>query len=256
MTSNWNLLGLWTLYTREVRRFLKVYNQTIISPVITALLFLAIFHLTVGDHMIKGIPFIQFIASGIIAMIVVQNAFSNSSSSMVSARVIGFFANDYLIPPISPREFVLAFVAGSITRGIIVGAVAFVAINCFVDLSIKHFIVFTIYLFLSSMMLALFGILCGIVSSSFDQMSAMTNYVITPLSFLSGTFYSIHSLPIFWQKIAYFNPFFYMIDGIRYGLIGISDVSTDIGVIVLLLSNIILYCIVYRMIKTGYRIKN
>lgn len=254
---SFNRLGAMTLLKKEVRRFLKVYQQTVFSPVINIVLFLAVFSISVGGHIqeVAGVPFVEFVSAGLIMMAAMQNAFANSSSSFVMSKVMGFIV-DYLIPPLGALELLFAFVIGSILRGLIVAVVSFVTISFFTILpvhSISHVIFF---LFFACMFLGLLGLFCGIVSDTFDQMSAMTSYVITPLTFLSGTFYSTESLPDFWQRISHFNPFFYMIDGFRYGITGHHDGDLTVGVIYLLALNLVLGVAIYIMLKRGYRIKS
>ncbi|MBM5782808.1 MAG: multidrug ABC transporter permease [Pelagibacterales bacterium] len=254
-TINW--FGAFTLLKKEVWRFLKVYHQTLFSPVVNIVLFLAVFSLSLGNHIenVEGVPFPIFVSAGLIMMAAMQNAFANSSSSFVMGKVMGHIV-DYLIPPLGAFELLFAFGVGAILRGISVAIVAFCVISVFVKIpcySLSHII---FYLLFACSFLALLGVLCGILCSTFDHMSAMTSYVITPLTFLSGTFYSTNSLPEFWKNIAHFNPFFYMIDGFRYGITGHNDGNLEIGMIYLFSINLILAIVIYKMIKRGYRIKN
>lgn len=250
-----NYLGVWTLLKKEVLRFLKVYHQTILSPIVNIVLFLAVFSLSVGGKIkeIEGVPFSAFMGSGLIMMAAMQNAFANSSSSFVMSKVLGYFA-DYLVPPIGSFGLLLAFTLGAILRGILVAIVAFLVINFFVSLSIFSFGYLLFYLFFACMFLAFLGVLCGVISETFDQMSAMTSYVITPLTFLSGTFYSTKALPEFWYNVSHYNPFFYMIDGFRYSITGYHDGSLAIGMIFITILNIIIGLILYFLIRKGYRI--
>jgi ABC-2 type transport system permease protein len=257
-------LGFYTLYCKEVKRFAKVYNQTLIAPLISSLLLLAVFSLALGNRVqdIQGIGLQQFIIPGLIMMTVVQNAFANTSSTLVFGKVLGIII-DVLIPPLSSKQVTLALALGGVTRGVAAGLV--VALAVFIlGLVFDESLYYTIhdlpaaifYLFFASLMLSLLGMVAGIISESFDQMSAVTSFIITPLSFLSGTFYSIQNLPLFWQKLNLFNPFFYMIDGFRYSITGHSDADLTTGAITLLISNIILFIIVYKMLDKGYRIKS
>lgn len=251
-----NWIGLQTLYIKEVRRFLKVYNQTLLAPMVTAMLFLAVFSLALGDRVkdVGGVPFSQFMAAGLIMMTVVQNAFANTSSSLTMGKVLGVII-DVLMPPLSAGEITFAYVMGGITRGIMSGAMVALAVSFFVPLEIYDLGLFIFYLFFASAMLALLGVLGGIFADSFDQMSAITSYIITPLAFLSGTFYSVKNLPEFWQQVNIFNPFFYMIDGFRYSMTGYSDGNITTGIVVLLSTDIILYIIAQRLIHKGFRLK-
>lgn len=255
MSINW--FGAFTLLKKEVWRFVKVYHQTLFSPVVNIILFLAVFSLSVGNHIenINGVPFAIFMASGLIMMAAMQNAFANSSSSFVMGKVMGHIV-DYLIPPLGAFELLFAFGVGAILRGIGVALVAYIAISFFVTLPLFSFGALLFYLIFGCMFLGLLGILCGVLSDSFDHMSAMTSYVITPLTFLSGTFYSTNSLPEFWKNFSHYNPFFYMLDGFRYSITGAHDGNLLTGKIYILTINLILGIVLYYMIKRGYRIKN
>lgn len=251
-----NYLGTWTLFKKETWRFLKVYNQTLLAPVITSLLFLAVFHLAMGGHVtqVAGVPFEQFMASGLIIMAVVQQSFANSSSSLVMSKVIGMIV-DLLMPPFSALEIMLAMIGSCIMRGILICIISCITISFFIHIEVAHWWAAIYFIIMSSMMLGLLGLFAGIVSESFDHMSAITSYIITPLSFLSGTFYSIENLPGAWKLAAHFNPFFYMIDGFRYGMTGHTDTDVVLGASVILLSNIILWALCYKLISKGYRLK-
>lgn len=255
--SRINWFGARTLFYKEVRRFLKVYHQTLFSPVINIVLFLAVFSLSVGNHLteINGVPFAVFMSAGLIMMAAMQNSFANSSSSFVMGKVMGHVV-DYLIPPLGALELLFAFTFGAILRGICVAAVAFLTILIFVPLKFYSIPYAIFYLFFACMFLGLLGVLCGVISNTFDQMSAMTSYVITPLTFLSGTFYSTNSLPEFWRNVSHFNPFFYMIDGFRYAIAGYNDAPLLTGMIYILSINLILFAVLFVLIKRGYRIKN
>lgn len=258
-----NYIGMTTLYQKEVKRFLNVYNQTLIAPMINSLLLLAIFSLVFKDHVktIAGVPYIQFIIPGLIMMTVIQNAFANTSSTITFGKVLGIII-DMLLPPLSAKDVTVAVALGGATRGIFSGLSVAVAIVVFFFVgsemlpSIHNFGVMLFYLFFSSLLLSLVGMLAGILSDTFDQMSALTSFIITPLSFLSGTFYSISHLPPFWQTVNHFNPFFYIIDGFRYSLTGHADFSIATGMIVILSLNLVFFVIVYQMMKRGYRLKS
>ena len=251
-----NWIGFWTLYQREVQRFLSVHLQTVTAPVVTSLLFLSVFLLALGRAVetVNGIPFAIFLSPGLIMMVMVQNAFANTSSSMVIAKVQGNIV-DVLMPPLSASEFVAAFALGGITRGVMVGVATYIGMRIFLDIPIHNFFMIAFMGILASLMLALMGLAGGIWADKFDHIAAVTNFVITPLSFLSGTFYSIGNLPQFGVTLAHLNPFFYMIDGFRYGFIGQSDSDPVIGIIVLLGLNIALWALCYRMLKRGYKLK-
>ncbi len=251
-----NLLGLWTLYVKEVRRFLKVFTQTLLAPVITTLVFLAIFTLALGgtERRIGGIPYLEFLAPGLLMMAVVQNAFANTSSSIMIAKVQGNIV-DYLMPPLGPGELTFGVVMGGVTRGTIVGIAVWAAMNGFVRLLPLHPLAALASLLLASTMLSLLGLLAALWAEKFDQMAAVTNFVITPLSFLSGTFYTIHDLPGVFRAVALANPFFYMIDGIRWSFTGHADGPVGPGYLILLLVNAALAFLAWRLVKSGYRLK-
>lgn len=258
-----NYYGMYTLYLREVLRFIKVYNQTLIAPLINSLLFLAVFSLALKDRVsdVAGVPLQQFIIPGLIMMTVLQNAFANTSSTLTFGKVLGIIV-DILIPPLSPKELAISISLGGATRGVMSGLVVGLAIyilGFFVPslaFDVQHWGVMIFYLVFASLALSLIGMIAGIFSDSFDQMSAITSYVITPLSFLSGTFYSTHNLPVFWQQVNQFNPFFYMIDGFRYSFTSHSDANIQTGMWYIIILNIFLFLIVYYMLKKGYRIKS
>ena len=239
-----NWIGMYTLYIKEVLRFFNVWIQTVLSPVITFFLFLAVFSLAVGKGRadVLGYHFTIFLIPGLIVMQMMQNAFANTSSSLMISKMQGNIV-DLLYPPLSALEVTVAMLAGGITRGLVVGIV-----------SISICIIF-IYGFFGSSLLASLGFLAGLWSEKFDNMAAVTNFIIVPLSFLSGTFYSIKNLNIYIETISIFNPFFYVIDGFRYGFLGVSDGSLTVGLIVLIITNIITWYTCYFLFNKGYKIK-
>lgn len=251
-----NTLGVWTLYMKEVRRFVKVWTQTMLAPVMTSLLFLAVFTLALGRTMevVPGISFAQFLAPGLVMMAMVQNAFANTSSSLVISKVQGNIV-DVLMPPISAAELLFAYVAGGATRGVMVGVLGTLALSIFVPTGIHSFGHILFHGVMASVMLSLLGVVGGIWSEKFDHIAFFTNFVITPLAFLSGTFYSITRLPEAWQAAAHFNPFFYMIDGFRYGFIGHADGSLTLGIAVMLGANGLLMALAHWMFRTGYKLR-
>lgn len=251
------LLASWTLYKKEVHRFLKVYHQTLFAPVISALTFFFIFALSLGTHLheVGGISFTKFMAAGLIIMSITQNAFANSSSSILMSKITGTII-DYIVPPIPPTGFILAYVFGGITRGLMVGLLVALALSFLVDVQVYSYFYLLCISLLASLFMAILGTIAGILSNSFDQMAAITTYLITPLSFLSGTFYSVKELPHILLKLNLYNPFFYIIDGFRYSLTGYSDADPQTGLYLLLLISLISYAILHRMVKTGYRIKS
>jgi len=251
-----NWLGLWTLYLKEVRRFLNVVTQTVAAPVVTALLFLAIFTLALGrgTMQVHGLPYALFLAPGLIVMTMLQNAFANTSSSVLISKVQGNIV-DVLMPPLSAFEFTLGFAAAGVTRGLLVGLATGLAMLPFVPLGLNDPIAVLWYAFNATLMLALLGLIGGIWAEKFDHIAAVTNFVVVPLSFLSGTFYSVERLPEAWSFVAHFNPFFYLIDGLRYGLVGVHDGDLALGAVLVGLVNLLLWALAYRMVASGYKLK-
>ncbi|MFS4437235.1 ABC transporter permease [Paracoccaceae bacterium GXU_MW_L88] len=252
-----NWLGLQTLTIREIRRFTTVWAQTLMAPVITAALFMTVFTLALGANRgeVHGVPYAQFMAPGILMMSVIQNAFANSSSSLVIAKVQGNIV-DTLMPPLSAAELVAGYTIGAVARGVIVAVVIALIVFPFVGLVPSHPIWAILFILLGATMMALLGLLGGIFASKFDQMAAITNFVITPLSFLSGTFYSINILPEPFRTISHLNPFFYVIDGARYGFIGQSDANPWLGLVFVTLICAALATLAWRWMKRGYRLKS
>jgi ABC-2 type transport system permease protein len=252
-----NWVGVRALYVKEIKRFTNVITQTIVAPVINNLLFFAIFALALGGNAreMMGIPFMSFLAPGIIMMTMVQNSFANPTVSLVLSKVQGNIV-DLLMSPLSSFELVLGFLLASITRGLLLGVLGTVSIMVFYPVEITFIGWIVAFAVAGSSMLSLLGIITGIWANKFDQMSGVTNFVITPLTFLSGTFYSITILPDIWQDVAHYNPFFYMIDGFRYGFVGQSDADPVTGILVLIGLNILLFSVAYQMVKSGYKIKS
>ncbi len=251
-----NLVGFWTLYLREVRRFLKVYMQTVAAPVVTTLLFLAVFLLALGGQQrhVGDIPYVEFLAPGLVMMAMAQNAFANTSSSLMISKMQGNIV-DVLMPPLGPSELTWGFALGGVTRGIIVGLVVTATMAVFVPIHVVAPGLVAFYAIAASLLLSVLGMLGGIWADKFDHIAAVTNFIVTPLSFLSGTFYSIERLPAPWHQVALWNPFFYMIDGFRYGFIGRSDGPVWIGVTVMVAVNAALLALCHALIARGYKLK-
>lgn len=251
-----NWLGLKTLYLREIRRFSKVYIQTIFAPVITTLIFLTIFTLAVGRLRgdINGVPFVQFLAPGLIMMAILQNAFANATSSLMGAKMQGNIV-DTLMPPLTSHELVFAYASGGATRGFAVGIAVTLAMSFFTSLGPANIALILFHAIAASYMMAMLGVICGIWADKNEQMAVITGFIVTPLSFLSGTFYSIERLPEFLQILALFNPFFYAIDGLRAGFIGQSDAPIWQGIVVMAGVNILLWIFCQRLFASGYKLK-
>ncbi len=252
-----NALGLWTLYKKEVRRFLKVGMQTVLAPVATTLLYMTVFAVAIGARRgdVGGIPFAEFLAPGLILMGLLNNAFANSGSSILVSKVQGNTV-DFLMPPLSALELFIAFTAGAMTRGILVAVVTALTLIPFIDVVPAHWWAVLYFGISAAAMLSMIGIVGGLWAEKFDHMAAVTTFVITPLTFLSGTFYSITNLPGPLATISHFNPFFYMIDGFRYGFTGHADGSLLIGVILLAVINLALGALSYALLHAGWRLKS
>lgn len=251
-----NTLGIWTLYAKEVKRFLKVWMQTVAAPVVTSLLFMAILTLAVGQDRppVHGVPFVHFLAPGLVMMTVVQNAFANTSSSIIISKVQGNVV-DLLMPPLSAGEITFAFAMGGVTRGALVAVVTLTAMSFVVPLMPAHLWAVVFFGITASLMLSLIGMLGGIWADKFDHIATVTNFVITPFAFLSGTFYPIDALPPAWHAVALANPFFHMIDGFRYGFLGQADGNVMVGVVVMTALCAALWFACWKAFATGWHLK-
>ncbi len=252
---NWR--GLGTLCYKETLRFFDSWTQTILGPAIGSLLFLAVFELALGGgtRMIGQIRFIDFLAPGLIVMSMAQNAFANSSFSILVSKVQGNIV-DVLMPPLGAIELAVGYTAGGVARGLTCGTAVAIGMAFFVPLQAYHPASILFAAVFGSMMLSLFGVIAGVVSDKFDHIGSVTNFIVSPLAFLSGTFYSVQNLPQPFHEIALWNPFFYMIDGFRYGMTGHSDGDPLTGVAVLLAMDLFLATIVYLLLRSGYKMKS
>lgn len=257
-------MGLWTLYMKEVRRFFKVQTQTIWAPAVTTLLFLMIFTLALGQgsRMVLGVPFAAFVAPGLIAMGMINNAFANASFGLLGGKIQGTII-DYLMPPISEGELLLALVAAAVTRAVLVGLAVAAAMAFWpgVDLTVRHWWAVIWFGLMGSILLSLIGVLTSLWAEKFDHNAAVTNFVITPLAMLSGTFYVITNLAPAFQTVSRLNPIFYIISGFRYGFLGQSDIgNTDAavlhGAIGLGVLNIVVAAGLYALLRTGWKLKS
>jgi ABC-2 type transport system permease protein len=250
------MIGWYTLFKKEVLRFWKVSFQTVLAPVVTALLYLLIFH-HVLDGKLEPYPGVQygaFLVPGLVMMSVLQNAFANSSSSLIQSKITGNLVF-VLLPPLSHFELMSAYVLASVIRGLVVGLGVLLVTLFFVDLRIDNpFWVFA-HALVGSALLGTMGLIAGVWAEKFDQLAAFQNFIIVPATFLSGVFYSIHSLPVVWQTVSHFNPFFYLIDGFRYGFFGLSDVNPWFSLAVGVCSWLVLSAIAMRMIVSGYKLR-
>ena len=251
-----NWLGLRTLATREVMRFMAVWQQTIFAPLMTAALFVLIFALAMGQGrgQVMGLPYLVFLGPGILMMTVIQNAFANTSSSITSAKVQGNIV-DTLMPPLSAGELLTGYLAGSVARAGLVGLVIGTGMVLVTGQGVAHPLWALAFILLAALMLGGLGILAGILAQKFDQMAAISNFVITPLSFLSGTFYSVQALPEPFRTLSHWNPVFYLIDGARYGVTGVSDAPVWRGLVICTVVVGLILWLAWRWLKSGYRMK-
>ncbi len=251
-----NWLGLWTLSKREVLRFAAVWTQTLLAPLVTAGLFVMIFTLAIGARRgeVMGVDFTTFIAPGIMMMTVIQNAFANTSSSIMISKVQGNIV-DTLMPPLSAGELVIGYLAGGTARGLCVAVAIATALWLTLGIVPAHPLLVLVFATLGACFFAALGMLAAIYAQKFDQMAAITNFIITPLAFLSGTFYSVEALPDGLKLIAHVNPVFYLIDGARFGLIGVSDSAPMLSFGVALLATVLTALAAWRILRSGYRLK-
>lgn len=251
-----NWLGLRTLATREVMRFMAVWQQTIFAPLMTAALFVLIFALAMGQGrgQVMGLPYLVFLGPGILMMTVIQNAFANTSSSITSAKVQGNIV-DTLMPPLSAGELLAGYLAGSVARAGLVGLVIGTGMVLVTGQGVAHPLWALTFVLLAALMLGGLGILAGVLAQKFDQMAAISNFIITPLSFLSGTFYSVQALPEPFRTLSHWNPVFYLIDGARYGVTGVSDAPVGRGLVICTVVVALILWLAWRWLKTGYRMK-
>ena len=251
------MTGFYTLFYKEWLRFWKVKVQTILAPVLTALLYLFVFAHTLRGHVevYPGVEYTAFLVPGLAMMAVLQNAFANSSSSLMQSKMTGNIVF-VLLPPLSHREFFLAYLLAAMARGIVVGAGVFLAAIWFVDVPLAHPAWALAYAVAGSGVMAALGVIAGIQSDKVDQLAAFQNFIILPLTFLSGVFYSIHSLPPFWQAFSHANPIFYMIDGFRYGFFGQADVSPWLSLGIVASSFFALSLLTLTLIRTGYKLRH
>ena len=256
---NVNWVGLKTLYVKEVRRFFKVQLQTVWAPAVTTLLFLVIFTVALsrGGRMVMGVPFADFIAPGLIMMGMLQNAFANSSFSLLVGKMQGNIV-DYLMPPLSTGELIAALIGAAVTRSVLVGSAIWVAMLAWPGVHVMpHHLWAVIWFGLTgSAMLGFFGLLTSIWAEKFDHAAAVNNFVVAPSSLLSGTFYSIESLAPAFRAVSHANPFFYIISGFRFGFLGLSDSPVPIGAVLILAIDLALWALCYTLLRRGWKLKS
>ena len=251
------MTAFWTLFAKETLRFWKVAMQTVGAPVLTALLYLVIFGYAFTGRVeaFDGVPYAAFLVPGLVMMSVLQNAFANSSSSLIQSKITGNIVF-ILLPPISYFEFFAAYVLGAVVRGLVVGAGVLVVTVWFVALPVAAPAWVLAFGLLGAALLGALGLVAGIVAEKIDQLAAFQNFFILPLTFLSGVFYSIHSLPAFWQSLSHANPFFYMIDGFRYGFLGRSDFPPAASLAVVAASFFVVSLLTLKLLQSGYKLRH
>ena len=252
-----NWVASYTLFRKEISRFMKVWLQTVIAPVVTALLYLLVFgHVLEGRvEVFEGVSYSAFLIPGLLMMTVIQNAFANTSSSLIQSKVMGSLIF-ILLPPFSEFEFFLAYVGAAIMRGLAVGFGVFLLAVFYVRVPIDNIFIVLIFAIMGSYVMGALGMIAGIWAEKFDQIAAFQSFVIMPLTFLSGVFYSISSLPPFWYELSRYNPFFYMIDGFRYGFFGQSDQPIMVSLMVMTIAATALTIICIVMFRSGYKLRD
>ena len=252
-----NWIGVKTLYLREVRRFWKVGAQTVAAPVVTTLLYMLVFVVALKGARppLHGTPFAEFVAPGLIMMAILNNAFANASSSLIQAKIMGT-STDFLTPPLSPLELTIGFSLGAATRGIAVGLVTAVCVMPFAKLGLYNLAAILYFSLIASLLMGMIGVLAGLWSEKFDQLAAVQNFVVLPMTFLSGAFYLVENLPQPFAAISHWNPFFYLIDGFRYGFIGHAEGSLMMGVALTSVLTVVMACACWMVFRSGWRLKS
>jgi ABC-2 type transport system permease protein len=256
---NWtqSFSGAQPLFRKEVLRFWKVSFQTVGAPVLTAVLYLLIFGHVLQDHVevFKGVSYTRFLIPGLVMMSLLQNAFANSSSSLIQSKITGNLVF-VLLTPLSHRAWFLAYVGAALVRGLAVGTGVFAVTAWFAPPGLAEPWWALTFAVLGGMLLGAMGLIAGLWAEKFDQMAAFQNFIIMPMTFLSGVFYSVKSLPPFWLGLSHLNPFFYMIDGFRRGFFGVSDVDPFLSLAVVLSATVAVSGLALHLLKTGYKIRN
>ena len=252
-----NWIGVQTLYLREVRRFWKVGAQTVAAPVVTTLLYMLVFVVALQGARppLHGTPFALFVAPGLIMMAVLNNAFANASSSLIQAKIMGT-ATDFLTPPLSPLELTMGFTLGAATRGAVVGLVTALCVLPFAPLGVANIFAIVWFALAASFIMGMTGILAGLWSEKFDHLSAVQNFIVMPMTFLSGTFYLVDNLPEPFRSFSRYNPFFYLIDGFRYGFIGHAESNLTVGVIGSAVLMVVMGVVCWLVFRSGWRLKS
>ncbi len=249
-----NWLGAFTLFFKENKRFFKVYQQTVLAPAFTTLLFFLVINIAIKERIDYQYDYMNFLAPGLIIMAMMQNAFANTSSSLLSSKIAGNIV-DLLMPPLNANEIIIAYSLAAIIRAILVGIITFILIVPFVNFNILNLYYILFFSIFGASFLSLVGLIAGIWAEKFDNMSGITNFIITPLTFLSGTFYDVKSLPEPFYTISLYNPFYYIIDGFRNGFINTESEVLIYGIYYLIMLNILLYFVCYTILKKGWMLK-
>lgn len=250
-----NWLGLWTLYKKEVMRFWRVGPQTLLAPMVSNVLYMTVFVLAFSERSTgDSTEFIQFLAPGLVMLGILNNSAANASSSMMTGKMMGSII-DVLMPPLSHGELAVGYIGGAITRGVVVALSTAIALSFFTPMIPTHYWAVLYFGLAAAAALGMVGLLSGIWAVKFDQLAVVNQFIILPMSFLSGTFYHITSMPVILQKISYANPMFYFIDGFRYGFLGTADSDIMVGVIFTAILNIILFIVCLKVLKSGWRLK-
>lgn len=252
-----NWLACYTLFRKERARFLKVWLQTVLAPVVTSLMYVVVFgHVLEGRvEVFDGVSYVAFLIPGLLMMSVIQNAFANSSSSMIQSKVMGSIIF-ILLPPFSALELFIAYVGAAIVRGLMVGVGVLLLALFYVKVPVENIFIIIGFAFLGSYIMASLGLIAGMWAEKFDQIAAFQSFIIVPMTFLSGVFYSINSLPPFWSAVSKFNPFLYMIDGFRYGFFGQSDQPVELSFVVMLVAALLLTVVSVALLKRGYKLRD
>ncbi len=252
-----NWIGLYTLYVKECRRFLNIAAQTLVAPSVTNLLYFTVFSLALKTNTDPAVfqETKNFLAPGIIMMTIMQNAFASVSSAILISKIQGAFV-DLLLSPITPFEMTAGFLLSGMTRGMLVGGASLLPLLFFISSTQANWLIIIYFALMGSLWMANLGLLCGILAQKFDHMNAFTNFIVTPLIFLSGTFYSVQGLHPMLQKIAHADPFFFIIDGFRHGFLGISDTALELSMVIIFVINFALAVISWLVIRSGFRLKS
>ena len=252
-----NWVACYTLFRKERARFLKVWLQTVLAPVVTSLMYVVVFgHVLEGRvEVFDGVSYVAFLIPGLLMMSVIQNAFANSSSSMIQSKVMGSIIF-ILLPPFSALELFIAYVGAAIVRGLMVGVGVLLLALFYVKVPVENIFIILGFAFLGSYIMASLGLIAGMWAEKFDQIAAFQSFIIVPMTFLSGVFYSINSLPPFWSAVSKFNPFLYMIDGFRYGFFGQSDQPVELSFVVMLVAALLLTVVSVALLKRGYKLRD